>query len=61
MGGESEIVGGAESKVGEEFEVADGVGAQLQVAGWDVVGCVPAQGSEVGCLDGAGETDGGGC
>lgn len=45
VSGESEVVGCAEGKVGEEFEVADAVGTQLEVAGWDAVGGCSAEGA----------------
>ena len=38
-GGEVQEVGCAQGEVGEDFEVADAVGAELEVAGWDAVGC----------------------
>lgn len=57
VGGQTEIVGGAEGEVGEELEVADAVGSQLEIAGWDAVGGCSTEGAEVGCLNGAGEAD----
>lgn len=45
MGWESEVVGCAEGEVGEEFKVADAVGAQLEIAGWDAVGGCSAEGT----------------
>lgn len=57
VGGEPEVVGGAKGEVGEELEVADTVGAQLEIAGWNTVGGCSAQGTQVGGLDGAGEAD----
>jgi len=48
-----EVVCGAQSKVGEEFEIADAVGADLQVGGWGAVGRFSLQRFEVGQLDGA--------
>ena len=56
-GGEFEVVGGAHGKVGEDFEVADAVGAELEFAGFDVLRGVVAEGFEVGCLDGARKAD----
>lgn len=57
MGRKPEIVGGAQGEVGEEFEVADAVGAELEIAGGNVVGGCSAEGTQVGGLDGAGEAE----
>ena len=37
MGRKPEIIGCAQGEVAEEFEVADGVGAQLEIAGGHTV------------------------
>ena len=50
-------VGCAQGEVGEDFEVAHAVGAQLEVAGWDAVGGGSFEGGEVGCLHCAGEAE----
>lgn len=61
LGGQVEVVGGAEGEVGHEFEVADGVGAELEVCDGDAVGGGAAHGLEVEGLDGAREAGGTGC
>ena len=48
-----QVVGCSQGEVGEDFEVADAVGAELEVAGGDVVGGLAFQGGEVGCLNGS--------
>lgn len=53
VGGETKVVGGAHAEVGEEFQVADAVGAQLEIADWEADGGFAAQGTKVDCLDGA--------
>lgn len=58
MGREAQVVGSAQRDVGEELEVADAVGAQLEVAGRHAVLGLPAEGTQVGGLDGAGESEG---
>lgn len=55
FGGEVEVVGCAQGEVGHEFEVAHGVGAQLEVADGDAVGGLAAERREVEGLDGARE------
>lgn len=37
VGGQAEVVGGAEGKVGEEFEGLDAVGSELEIARGDAV------------------------
>jgi hypothetical protein len=49
------IVGCAHSKIGKEFEVADGVGAHLKVANRETMGGLAAEGTQVDCCDGLGE------
>lgn len=52
-----EVVRRAEGKVAEELEVADVVGAQLEIADGHAVGRLAAEGFEVGGLHGAGEAE----
>ncbi len=58
MGRKPEIVGCAQGEVAEELEVADGVGAQLEIAGGHTVHGFAAEGAEVDGLDGAGMAEG---
>lgn len=51
-GGESEVVGGTEGDVSLHFEIADRVGADLEVADGEAVGCLTAEGLVVDGLDG---------
>lgn len=53
-GREIEVVGRAQCEVAEELEVADIVGAQLEIADWHAVLGSAAEGFEVYCLHGAG-------
>jgi hypothetical protein len=53
-----EVVGGAEGEVGEEFEVAHTVGAELEVGGGDTVGWCALEGLEVVEVDGTREAEG---
>jgi hypothetical protein len=55
---EVEVVGGAEGEVGEEFEVAHTVRAELKVGGGDTVGRCALEGLKVVEVDGARETEG---
>ena len=50
-GGQFEVVGGAHGEVGHEFDVANRVGAQLQVAGRHAVLGPPAERCQVGGCD----------
>ncbi len=54
---EPEVVSSAKSEIGEEFEVANRVGAQLEIAGWNAVGGFSAEGTQVGGLYGTGEAE----
>jgi hypothetical protein len=53
-----EVVGGAESEVGKEFEVAHTVGAELEVGGGHAVGRCALEGLEVVEVNGTRETKG---
>lgn len=53
-----EVVGSAEGEVGEKFEVAHTVGAELKVGGGDTVGWCALEGLEVVKVDGTRETEG---
>lgn len=53
-GGEVEIVSGTHGKVAEELEIADVVGAELEIADGETVGGCAFEGTEVEGLDGAG-------
>ena len=54
-GGQAQVVGGAQGKVGEELEVGQSKGAQLQIAGRDTVLAFTAQRLHIQGLHGAGE------
>ena len=55
-----EVVCCSQGEVGEDFEVAEAVAAELEVRGWGGgVGGGAFEGGEVGCLDCAGQTEGG--
>ena len=58
LGWQGEVVCRAEGEVGEELEVADAVGADLQVADGHAVGWCAAERAQVCCLDVAGKTGG---
>lgn len=55
LGGQGEEVGGAEGEVGEEFDVAHAVGADLEVADGHAVFGDASERPEVCGLDGAGQ------
>lgn len=59
-GGQAQVVGGAEGEVGEELDVAGGVGAELEGGGGEAVGWGAFEGAEVEGLEGAGEAERGG-
>jgi hypothetical protein len=42
-GWQAEVVGGAHGEVSHEFDVADGVGTELEVAGWYAIFCSSAE------------------
>ena len=48
---EAHVVGGADGKVGEEKEIADGVRAELEVTDGNTVGRSATEGAEVDGLD----------
>jgi hypothetical protein len=54
--GEVEVVGGTDGEVGEELQVLDAVGSQLEVAYGEAVFRLPPQGTQIECLDTSGKS-----